>query len=426
MKASRAAITRNTGFCPGVILLTWLLSLATADLRAQLVSSGYSVSNPDWEILVTHYGYADLALDRREGFKGREYLSGEWAGALVYQGGKNPAGPVWLQPQWLYPDWLSNSDFQVVTEFGVATPQNPANEDGFTVYRSVISNGDVEITIFYEMRDTETGIEQGGTPAGEGGTGNSLTSNRYVFHQTHVIRNISGGSLTGVRFFQLLHGLEMTHSLFDNRDYGGPYGEYRFDITQRGESYSFNSNTREVVLHDDVIAFHARHQPTRWENGYYGIEGTDSHVAGKPGTGVHLSVEADNLNNLDLFSPPEERWVSGAQRFELMDMAPAEIVEIDFLVSLQTVSETRFAQVVIETRKVELKDGKFRIEFRETSGAPVGFILHRAASLAPFPSDAWEPLLIPYSIDGQTGVISFEAEIGSGDPMGFFALQPVL
>lgn len=401
------------------------LSASAVSLPAQLVSKGFPVSNPDWEILVTDYGYADLALDRRPGFMGREYLSGEWAGAVYYQGGKNPEGPVWFQPQWYFPDWVSNSDFEVVTGIGVMDPQNPNNDSGFKVYRSVIGNGDVEVAMNYEMIDTQEGIEQGESPAGENGAGISSTSNRYVFLQTYTLKNLTAAPLEQIQFYQFLHGLNMGVALFDDRDYGGPLGEYHFDITQHGESFGFDSRTLEVVEHSDTVAFHSRRQPDAWEVGYFGRQGSDSHAVGKPQVGVHLSVEQNQLSGTDFFQPDEERWVSGAQRYPLGSLAPGESVEIQFLLTIQTSFEVRFQRVVVELLRLELSGNTYTIEFRETSGAPVGFILHKSSVLAPFPSEAWEQVQVPLITFPQQGIKRFEVEIDPAVGQSFFALQPV-
>ena len=73
-------------FPEAVIPLLLAAVLGPAAARGQLVSSGFPVSNPDWQILLTDWGYADLAFDLRPGFVGREYLSGEWAGAAFNLG----------------------------------------------------------------------------------------------------------------------------------------------------------------------------------------------------------------------------------------------------------------------------------------------------------------------------------------------------
>src|SRR5262245_60407250 len=128
-------------------LLSLLIYVPMA-AQGQLPSEGYPVNSPNWQMLVTDWGYADLALDGRPGFQGREYLSGEWAAAIHYAGGSNPAGPVWFQGQWFYPDWMSNSNFTLETPFAPGTP--PTNASGLPVFQSTIKNKDVRVLITYE------------------------------------------------------------------------------------------------------------------------------------------------------------------------------------------------------------------------------------------------------------------------------------
>ncbi|MBI2926991.1 MAG: hypothetical protein HYY24_14950 [Verrucomicrobia bacterium] len=407
------------------VLILSLLGPTTA--RAQLVSSGLAVQNPDWEILITDFGYADLALDRRAGFLGREFLSGEWAAAVFYSGGSNPTGPVWFQPQWFFPDWVSNSDFLVEKKVGIADPFNPKNADGFLVFQSVIANKDLRVTMTYEMLDSKTGIEQGTAPASTGGPGAKLTSNRYVYRQTYKIENISGAPLANLKFYQFLHGLQTATSVYDNRDYGGTMGEYRYDNTQQGDVYSFDTRSGEIVQHSDTLCFHAKMTPSAWEVGYYGKRPTDDHVIGKPSVGVHLSVERDDLSGLDLFDPPEDRWVSGAQRFELGTLAPGAMTTIDVLLTIQTSFVVKFAGVNIRAHKFEFKDKKFIIHFRETIGGPVGFILRTSADLQKTPFSSWEQVPVPYNFDPRKpGEFWFEAPDDPPAPRKFFLIQPVL
>ena len=405
-------------------LTAWICSTSA---HGQLVSSGLAVQNPEWEILVTDAGYADLALDRRPGFEGREYLSGEWAAAVFYAGGRNPTGPIWFQKQFLYPDWESNSDFGVEKAVNFANPQSPKNTDGFFVYQSIITNRDLRITITYEMLDSVTGVAQGTAPKSAGGVGSSITSSRYVFRQTYKITNISGARLTNLKFYQLLHGLETGVSTYDDRLYAGAMADYRYDNTQRGQSFSFDSRSREIVLHSDVIAFHARMAPSAWEVGYYGKKPTDSHVVGKPSVGVHLKVEADTLNGTDFFEPPEKRWVSGAQRFELGTLEAGASTTIDVLMSIQTSFQVRFSGVNVVVHKAQITGNKLIIDFQETIGGPIGFILRRSSSLTPTPDTPWEQVPLPYIINvPQPGWNRFEIPIDPTLPQFFFLVEPLI
>ncbi|MBT8445608.1 MAG: VPLPA-CTERM sorting domain-containing protein, partial [Gammaproteobacteria bacterium] len=91
------------------------------------------------------------------------------------------------------------------------------------------------------------------------------------------------------------------------------------------------------AINDDIISFHSREAPIPfgWETGRYGVEGADSHVVGKPSTGVHLSVEAASLSGVDEFDPGD-KWVSGAQVYLLGDLAADETASFEVLLSIST------------------------------------------------------------------------------------------
>jgi hypothetical protein len=84
--------------------------------------------------------------------------------------------------------------------------------------------------------------------------------------------------------------------------------------------------------------------PSAFELGYYGIEGNgvDDHAFGKPSEGVHLSIENNwqtapysAREGTDSFTPPH-RWVSGAQRWNLGNLAAGQSVSFDVLLSIRT------------------------------------------------------------------------------------------
>ncbi len=398
-----------------------------AGANGQLSSSGFPVTSPTWEILVTDWGYSDLALDRRPGFVGREFLSGEWAAAIFYSGGQNPRGPVWFQKQWFYPDWVSNSDFEVEKPAALANPANPVNTNGFFVFQSAITNRDLRITMTYEMLDSVTGIAQGMAPRSMEGGGASLLSDRYVFRQTYRIENRSEGPLAGLRLFQFLHGLEMGVALYDDRDYGGWMGGYRYDLTQHGESAGFDTRSGQSVVHRDTLALHADREPGGWEAGYYGRNGVDNHVLGKPGVGVHLSVEANTLNGRDWFAPPEEHWVSGAQVFDLGDLPPGAAVTQALLLTVHTSYVLRSAAVSLVIRGVQLTPtNTLVIDFEKTGGGTASFQLKRSASLSGVSASAWEPLPTPCQMHCQRiGWHRFVVPVDTNAVQSFFQIQPV-
>jgi hypothetical protein len=121
------------------VIYPWLVALQMAgsclftSLHAQVISSGFPLPNDNWSVLVTPTGYLDLIIDGRPGFDGREYLSGEWAPAVGYDG----HGPIWLERQHVFPDWVTNSDFTTVMRNDQAlwpmNPEKPFNDDGIGV-----------------------------------------------------------------------------------------------------------------------------------------------------------------------------------------------------------------------------------------------------------------------------------------------------
>jgi hypothetical protein len=299
------------------------------------------VFTPDWSMAVDDYGYSDWAYDQRPGFQGREYLSGEWAAAIAYTNSSVPFGPTWLNPDFFYPDWQTGSGFYPES----AIEELPGhNSYGFSVARAVIANGAVRIGITTEMIDTTNGVPQGLAPRSSG-SGACVLSDRYVLRQSFAITNISGQPLSGVRFFKFLHSLQATSAVYDNRPYGSVSNGFHYTISQQGADFWEDSFSGLMAVHSDTVALHANRAPSGWEVGRYGIEGIDSHSLNKPSVGVHLSVEAGVLSGLDNFGPTNH-WVSGALQFELGTLAPNASTNIDFLMSIGTVTVRKSLRVV--------------------------------------------------------------------------------
>ena len=93
-----------------VVAVTGFLTIQVLAQAQQL-----QLANPNWNITLTDFGYADLLFDNTPGFEGREYLSGEWGAAVAYEAGGTTVGPQWLEPNFIYPDWMTNSAFHVVS-----------------------------------------------------------------------------------------------------------------------------------------------------------------------------------------------------------------------------------------------------------------------------------------------------------------------
>ncbi len=297
-----------------------------------------TIANPHWNITLTDFGYSDFLLDNTPGFEGREYLSGEWGAAVGYQvsGGPNVTAE-WLEPNFVYPDWPTNSTFTVVTPI----TQTGLNADNLPIAQSVIANTHLQITQRFEMLDTVFGTPMGTKPASAAGADTINHSNRYVLKQTYTVKNIASAAISNVQLFQLLHGLNAQRGLFDNRTYTGALSNFHYDTTLAGvDNWAIGAGAGL----EDFITFQATSAPTAHEIGYYGIEGNgvDNHGIGKPTDGVHLSIEANwqtapynTRQGTDNFALPT-RWVSGAQRWDLGNLAAGQSVSFDVLLSILT------------------------------------------------------------------------------------------
>ncbi|HYG21668.1 MAG TPA: hypothetical protein VEH04_02715 [Verrucomicrobiae bacterium] len=406
-----------------------IVAASSLPADAQLPSSGFPVKNRKFEMLVTDYGYADLALDRRKGFKGREYLSGEWAAAVHYTGGMNPTGPKWFQPQWFFPDWVSNSDFKIQKGFNIADPFIPTNMSGFNVYSSIITNRDLRVTFLYDTIDFGTNATQqlalGLSAKSAGGIGSSLPAQRYAFRQRYEIQNLTSGTLSDVRFYQLLHALEAGNAVYDDRDYGGGMSQYRYRVVQQGKSYGFDSRTMETVEHTDTIGVSFNMMPSGYEVGYYGLKGVDSHSIGKPSAGVHLSVENDTFSSADSCNPTNA-WVSGAMRFSLGSLAPNAKASITALFGIHTTYEVKYPPLNLEVRTPKMSNGQLQIDFRDTTQNPlVGYLLRKSTELGALPHKQWEPLPLPYFINVPSpGWRRFQVPVSAMESKAFYWIEP--
>lgn len=332
----RSPSTRTTRVL--LALLAAVLWLLPGKASAQ---TWLTLANPHWNITLTDFGYSDFLLDNTPGFEGREYLSGEWGAALGYQlADGTPIAPRFLEPQFLFPDWATLSDFSVVSPLTVTG----FNADNLPIAVSVIANSRLQITLRYEMLDTIVGTPMGLTPASATGAVTFATSSRYVLKQTATIKNITASPVLGVQFFQFLHGLSSQRGAYDNRLHAGALSQFQYDVTLAGvDPWSAGTNTSDLGL-EDYISFGSTMAPSALEIGHYGIEGNgvDDHALGKPSDGVHRSIEAnwlaapyDARQGRDYFAPPQ-RWVSGAQRYDLGNLTPNQSVSIEILLSLRT------------------------------------------------------------------------------------------
>ena len=304
-------------------------------------AQGLMLANPHWNITLSDFGYSDFLLDNTPGFEGREYLSGEWAAAVAYKPANGTTVlPQWLEPHFIFPDWDTHSTFHVVTPL----TQTGLNADGLPIAQSVITNNHLEITLRHEMLDTVVGTPMGTVPASAGGTGTYIQSDRYALKQTCVIRNVSGAPISNLQFFQFLHGLSSQRGVYDNRLHPGPFSEFRYDATLAGvDAAAVGAGSSSGGL-EDFISLQASAAPSGYEIGYYGVEGNgaDDHAIGKPSEGVHLCVENNwstppysSRLNTDQFAPAQ-RWIAGAQRWELGNLAAGQTASFDVLLTLRT------------------------------------------------------------------------------------------
>ncbi|WGS87876.1 hypothetical protein [Methylomonas sp. UP202] len=284
------------------------------------------LSNSNWDISLTDAGYSDYLFDHTPGFVGREYLSGEWGAAIGYSKKGATVSPTWLEPMFSFPDWQTNSNFSTTTP----TYITDSSADGSALAaKSVIANSDIQITQTFQLVDTLTGTPMGLDPASAGGAGHSLLSNRYVLLQSYSITNTTADTLDNLQFFQLLHGLNSQSGVYDNRSYAGAYADYRYDVTLHGVDAS--STAGQV----DYLNFSSDLAPSAVEIGHYGIEGVDDHGVGKPSVGTHISIENNALNNTDSFAPAN-RWVAGAERWDMNSLAPGETKTLSVMLTLLT------------------------------------------------------------------------------------------
>jgi len=232
-----------------------------------------------------------------------ELLSGEWAAAIYYDGIETDTASMWLTDKLLYPDWETDNDF----EYDSAPqdwndPNNPVvsayetnrNDTG----QSVIANGEVEITIDYEMVDLGEGQFSPLAYREPGQSPRIRRSERYVLLQTYTIKNIkAAGNITGLEFYQMLHshGADdygpVVHSSYEVLDFPDalenytPWndvhevGNFKYDITQWNNPDDPQSDPMMSPLdpHIDWIGFSCTLEPNVIDCNMYG-----GHSPGKP------------------------------------------------------------------------------------------------------------------------------------------------
>jgi hypothetical protein len=388
------------------------------------VFSGLGVENPDFTMQVSEYGYSDSMLDQRAQFMGREYLSGEWAGAIYYEGGSLPAMTRWLTPRFVFPDFVTPlPHFAPVDENRLFTVQPLRNMYGFRVFESEIWNADLKIGMEYQTVDfgepLSGRLSLGLTPQSAGGVGEFLPSTQYGFMQTYTIENTTDSTLNNVRFSQFLHTLHGDWAVYDARDHGGGMVDYKYGITMQGESFGFDMLTYKTVKHTDTVSMKFSHMPSGVEVGPFGFKLNGDHQTGEPAEGVHKSVIANSLNGTDWFDPneaieEENAWVGGALAFDLGSLEPGATVSLSMMLAINTsYDELDLPPINMKIHDVRLADGKFTIDFEETTMNPlVGFSLLESETGAE-PLEQWSQVPVPNEInaDGIPNLRRFERPV---------------
>jgi hypothetical protein len=305
----------------------------------------FELNNPYWYILLDQAGYSDICYwfdTPRHPYGPHEMMTGDWAAAIYYDGIAGQKA-MWLTDSFIVPDWPTGNNFSTISYQAWNDPSNPIwenpNDPPYWPYnpadkcdtaQSIISNGQVYITIDYEMVDL---AEQG--PNGEGGSPMAfgsfqgrpafVYSERYVLLQTYTITNITANPLTNLEFYQMLHGhpanemADAVYSVYETAYYDGPLSEFRYDITQWNDPWHPDAEED----HQDWIGFSSTVEPTvapyPIENGFY-----EGHGSVKPSSGTHISIEDRSLNGDEL----SFGQVAGAMGWYLGTLDPDESVSL--------------------------------------------------------------------------------------------------
>ncbi len=194
-----------------------------------------------------------------------------------------------------------------------------------------------------------------------------MESERYVLLQTYTISNISAGDITGIEFYQMLHGhpadegnaeVYSVYEAYPHSDalanytpFGAAHtvGNFQFDITQ------WNTGNGEAT-HVDWLAFSTAQKPDWVENGYY--EGGHSYDPYCPPEGTHKTVEAGSLNG----HPYSFGEVAGAMGWNLGTLEPSASVSLTIAVMFGA------GPIVVDKASCEPPVGVANWKFDEASG----------------------------------------------------------
>jgi uncharacterized repeat protein (TIGR01451 family) len=291
-----------------------------------LDAAGYS----DWLL----YGYSP---DHNKEY--HELLSGEWGGAVYYDGidtelvdPNNPLEPHkadWLTNWFSYPDWDTQTKFRVPADeaklpFAMDNLNNPVTDPAWPVTDtgfSYVQDRFLEVRIDYEIADLERStatIKRSPMLYREPNSVETSVafSDRYVLLQTYTFRNIDPNNhpMTNLQFYQFLHshGADeygpMVNSCYESSSapdalqYYQPFdpihqvGNFRYDITQWNSRPYFSS----WITHIDFVGFSCTRQPDWVDNDVY--EGGHWYASKRgtytPPRGTHHHIENRQLNGV--------------------------------------------------------------------------------------------------------------------------------
>jgi len=308
---------------------------------------------PEWYIDLDQAGYSDWWFCKIvPGWHcvsyTHEVLSGEWAAAIYYHGilngGGDPTAPagtaVWLTDSYICPSWTTNTSF---TQVSVAAWDNPANPSGTgknDEARTVITNGQVNIKIEYEIADLGVVFASPLGVIADPATGAFARSGRYVLLQTYTIMNISGAPLDSMEFYQMLHAhpadtySPIVISVYDSDPYPDPVlaayvpfnpkhtvGNFRYDITQ------WNNAPLDIGKSWlDWIGFSCTVEPNAIPSrSAVGNNLFSGHEGKPPAPGTHWNIESRTLNGLTTIGPND---VAGAETWYFGSLAPDDSVSL--------------------------------------------------------------------------------------------------
>lgn len=289
-----------------------ILLIVVAPVGAQQLQS------PDWQVFIDDYGYSNLATVTFPGVPAHEILTGNWAGAVRYDGINTANGnSMVIPPNFFRPSFQTNSTFQVLTP--IVTVHNPANNvPGLNSGSLRIRNEKVLIEIQVDMKEVPGGMAIGLNPGGAGDR-DPLRTSPYVLFQTYRIRNISTAALTNFSFFQFLHSHPNNDlganslGIYDPTHYPeGGLADYRFDVTTYGPSLFSAEGS-------DLVGFSANMEPTTFGIGEFGGS------TGQPPKALLADLYAGNLPGTTSAGPTE---IAGAMEWELGALAPNQIVSV--------------------------------------------------------------------------------------------------